>query len=89
MRLMFGGDVTGPVAEKAAVAEEEWLMEGGSGVGVAEPGGDVADGGTISVVEAMAGGEDLDDLGLAVGGEAAEDCVEQAGVQALLQEDVG
>ena len=52
--------------------------------GVAEPGGDVADGGAVAVVEVMAGGKELDGLcaGLVEG-------IEQTGVQALLEEDVG
>ena len=63
-------------------------MEGGGCAGVAEPGSDVADSGAIGVIEVVAGGEDLNDRA-AIGREAAEDRIEEAGVQALLQEDVG
>ncbi len=51
---------------------------------VAEPGGDVANGGPIGVVEVVAGGEELD--GLSAG---FVEGIEQAGVEALLEEDVG
>ena len=43
-----------------------------------------ADGGAIAVVEVVAGGEELDGLGAGF-----VEGVEQAGVQALLEEDVG
>ena len=46
--------------------------------------GYVADGGAVSVVEVMAGGEQFDGLGAGV-----VEGVKQAGVQALLEEDVG
>ena len=77
------GDVAGPLAA-SAVAEVEGLVERGGDAGVAEPGGDVADGGAIAVVEVVAGGEDLDCLGAGF-----VEGVEQAGVEALLEEDVG
>jgi hypothetical protein len=77
------GDVTGPLTA-AAVGEEERLVERGGDAGVAEPRGDVADGGAVAVVEVMAGGEDLDRLSSGV-----VEGVEQAGVEALLEEDVG
>jgi hypothetical protein len=78
-----GGDVAGPLPA-SPVAEVEGLMECGGDAGVAEPGGDVSDGGAVAVVEVVAGGEDFDSLcaGFVEG-------VEQAGVQALLKEDVG
>jgi hypothetical protein len=82
-----GRDVTGPLTG-AAVAEVKGLVKGGDSVGVAEPGGDVADGGAVGVIEVVAGGEDLDD-GAAVRRETAVHGVEQARVQTLLQEDVG
>ncbi len=53
-------------------------------VGGTEPGGDVAEGGAVGVVEVVAGGEELDGAGAAV-----VQGIEQAGVQALLKEDVG
>jgi hypothetical protein len=62
-------------------------MEGGLDARVAEPDSEVTDDGAIGVVEVVAGGEDFDD-GDAVGREAAEHGVQQAGVQALLEEDV-
>ena len=65
----------------------EGLVQSGLGAGVAEPGGEVADGGAIVVVEVVADGEDFDDWS-AVGSETAEHRVEQTGVQALLEEDV-
>ena len=60
------------------------MVECGGDFGGAEPGGDVADGGAVGVVEVVAGGEELDGLGAGV-----VQGVEQAGVQALLEEDVG
>ena len=80
-------DVAGPLAG-SAVAQGDGLMEGGSCTGVAEPGSDVADSRAIGVIEVMTGGEDLNDRA-AVWGETAQDRIEEAGVQALLQEDVG
>ena len=59
-------------------------MERGGDAGCAEPGGDVADGCAVAVVEVVAGGEDFDGLG-----SAPVQGVEQAGVEALLEEDVG
>jgi len=50
------GDVAGPLTA-SAVAEIDRLVERGGDAGVAEPGGDVADGGTVGVVEVVAGGE--------------------------------
>jgi hypothetical protein len=76
------GDVAGPLGV-GAVADVERLVERGADVVGAEPGGDVADGGTVGVVEVVAGGEDLDGLGAAV-----VEGVEQAWVQALRKEDV-
>lgn len=75
-----GGDVAAPVG----VGSEEGLVEGGKDAGVAEPGGDVADGGAIGVVEVVAGGEDLDD-----GGAGAVHGVKETGVESLGEEDVG
>ena len=66
-----------------AVADVEGLVERGTDVVGAEPGGDVADGSAVGVVEVVAGGEDLDGLGAAV-----VQGVEQAWVQALRKEDV-
>ncbi len=80
-------DVAGPLAG-AAVAEVDGLMEGGGCAGVAEPGSDVADGGAIGVIEVVTGGEDLNDRA-AIRGETAQDRIQEAGVQPLLQEDVG
>ncbi len=71
-------DIRGNVA-----GEVDGLVERGSGAGVAEPCGDVADGGAVGVVEVMTGGEDLDGLCATV-----FEGVEQAGVQTLLEKDV-
>jgi hypothetical protein len=77
------GDVAGPLGV-GTVADVEGLVEGGTDVVGAEPGGDVAYGGSVGVVEVVAGGEDLDGLGAAfVQG------VEEPWVQALGEEDVG
>jgi hypothetical protein len=78
-----GGDVFGPVGVGV-----ERLVEGGLDASVAEPEGEVADDGAVGVVKVVAGGEDLDD-GRAVGGDTAEHGVKEAGVEALLEEDVG
>jgi hypothetical protein len=77
-----GRDVAGPLGV-GAVADVERLVEGGSDAGVAEPGGDVADGGAVGVVEVVAGGEDLDGLSAGV-----VEGIEQAGVEALRENDV-
>ena len=60
------------------------LVERGDYACVPEPGGDVADGGAVAVVEVMAGGKELDGLGAGF-----VEGVEQAGVKALLEEDMG
>ncbi len=78
----IGCDVAGPLGV-GTVADVEGLVEGGPDAGVAEPGGDVADGGAVGVVEVVAGGEDLNGLSAAL-----LQGVEQAGVQALREEDV-
>ena len=78
-----GGYVPGPLGV-GAVAGVDGLVERGGDFVEAEPGGDVADGGAVSVVEVVAGGEELDGMG-----SAAVKGVEQARVQALLEEDVG
>ncbi len=62
-------------------------MERGPNVVGAEPVGDVVDGGTVGVVEVVAGGEDLDGLD-SIGPPGLVQSVEQAGVQALREEDV-
>lgn len=77
-----GGDVARPVF--GLLAGEDGLVKGGRGAGVAEPGGDLAELGAVGVVEVMAGGEEFDGSGAAVA-----KGVKQAGVQALLKEDVG
>ena len=76
-------DVAGPLSA-SAVGEVDGLMKCRGYASVAEPGGDIADGGAVAVVEVVTGGEDLYRLraGFVEG-------VEQAGVQALLEEDVG
>jgi hypothetical protein len=79
----IGGYVAGPLSVGAVAGVDRLVKGGGDFVG-AKPGGDVADGGAVGVVEVVAGGEDLDGLGSAV-----MKGVEQAGVQALLKEDVG
>jgi hypothetical protein len=58
-------------------------MQHGAHIVGAEPGGKLAHGGRIGVVEVVARGEDLDCL-RAGGGEG----VQQAGMQAVLEEDV-
>ncbi len=77
------GDVTGPLPA-SAVAEVEGLVERGGDASVAEPCGDVADSGAVVVVEVMTGGEDFNTLGAGF-----VEGVEQAGVEALLEKDVG
>ena len=69
------------------IADVEGLVERGSDAGVAEPGGDVADGGAVGVIEVMAGGEDLDSLD-AVGSAGAVEGIEQARMKALREKDV-
>ena len=76
-------DVAGPLAG-SAIGEVDGLVERGGYTCVAKPSGDVADGGTVAVVEVMAGGEELDGLGAGL-----VEGIEQAGVKALLEEDVG
>jgi hypothetical protein len=78
-----GRDVAGPLGV-GAVAEVEGLMERCSYAGRVEPGRDVADGSAVGVVEVVAGGEELDNLSA-----GSVESVEQAGVQALREEDVG
>ncbi len=75
--------VAGPLGV-GAIGDVDGLVQGGGGVGVAEPEGEVADGGAVGVVEVVAGGEDLD-----TSGSARAQGIEQAGVQALLEKDVG
>jgi hypothetical protein len=65
------------------VGEERLVERGGDVVG-AEPGGDVAEDGAVGVVEVVARGEELDGFGAAL-----MESIEQAGMQALLKEDVG
>jgi hypothetical protein len=67
----------------SAIAEVEGLVQRGCDAGRAEPGGDVADGGAVAVIEVMAQGEELYGLGAGF-----VEGVEQAGVKALLEEDV-
>jgi hypothetical protein len=76
-------DMAGPLGV-GAVAEVERLVECGSYTRRVEPGGDVADGSAVGVIEVMAGGEELDDLSA-----GSVESIEQAGVQALREEDVG
>ena len=78
-----GGGVAGPLGV-GAVAEVDGLVERGGDIVGAEPGGEVAEDGAVGVVEVMARGEEFDGFGAAV-----VESVEQAGVQALLKEDVG
>ncbi len=86
----MGGDVAGPlgiplIAEgSGAVAEIEGLVERGADIVGAEPCGDVAEGGSVGVVEVVAGGEELDGAG-----SGFVQGVEQTGVEALREEDVG
>ena len=79
-----GGDVAGPLGV-GAVGDVDGLVEDGADVVGAEPGGDVADGEGVGVVEVVARGEDFD------GAARRRACegVQQAGVQAVLEEDVG
>ena len=78
-----GRDVARPLGV-GAVGDVDGLMEDGADVVGAEPGGEFADGGGIGVVEVVARGEDFNGA-RAGGGEG----VQQAGVQAVLEEDVG
>ena len=78
-----GGYVPGPLGV-GAVAGVDGLVERSGDVVGTEPGGDVADGGAVGLVEVVAGGEELDGLGSAV-----VKGVEQARVQTLLEEDMG
>ena len=78
-----GRDVARPLSV-GAVGYVDGLMEDGADVVGAEPGGEFADGGGIGVVEVVARGEDFDGAGTG-GGEG----VQQARVQAVLEEDVG
>ncbi len=73
-----GGDVAGPVSVGV-----ERLVEGGGDAGGAEPVGYFAHDGAVGVVKVVAGGEDLDGAGA-----AAFEGIEQAGAEALLEEDV-
>src|ERR1700733_4823479 len=77
------GDVAGPLAA-APVGKVDGLMECGGYAGRAEPGGDVADGGAVGVVEVVAGGEQFD-----CGRTGFVEGVEQARGQTLLEEDMG
>lgn len=78
-KIEGGSDVAAPLGVGV-----ERLMKGGEDSGVAKPGGDVAECGAVGVVEVMARGEDLND-----GGAGSMHGVEEAGVEALLEEDVG
>jgi hypothetical protein len=77
------GDVAGPLAA-SAIGEVDRLVKCGGYSCVAEPCSDIADGSAIGVVEVMSSGEEFDRLsaGFVEG-------VEQTGVEALLEEDVG
>jgi hypothetical protein len=77
-----GSDVAGPLGV-CAVAGVDGLVERGGDVVGAEPGGNVADGGAVGVVEVVAGGEELDGLGSAV-----VKGFQKTGVQALLEKDM-
>ena len=77
-----GSDVAGPLGV-GTIAGVDGLVERGGDVVGAEPGGDVADGGAVGVVEVVAGGEELDGLGSAV-----VKGFQKTGVQALLEEDM-
>ena len=79
----IGSYVAGPLSVGAVAGVDGLVKSGGDFVG-AEPGSDIANGGAVGVVEVVAGGEELDGFGSAV-----VKGVEQAGVQALLKEDVG
>lgn len=81
--VQVGSYVARPLSVGAVAGVDGLVERGGDFVG-AEPGGDVADGGAVGVVEVVAGGEELDGLCSAV-----VKGVEQARVQALPKEDVG
>ena len=66
---------------------EEGLVEAGEDARVAEPEGEFADGGAIGVVEVVAGGEDFD-CWCAEGGASAGKHIEEAGVEAVREEDL-
>jgi hypothetical protein len=67
----------------ASAAEVDGLVESSADVVGAEPGGELADGGGVVVIEVVARGEDFD-VACAGGVEG----VQQAGMQAVLEEDV-
>ena len=77
-----GRDVARPLGV-GAVGDVDGLMQDGANVVGAEPRGQLAHGEGVGVVEVVARGEDFDGA-RAGGGEG----VEQAGVQAMLEEDV-
>ena len=77
------GDVAGPLAA-SPIAEVDGLMKCGGNAGGTEPSSNVTNGCAVAVVEVVAGREEFD--GLSAG---FVEGVEQAGVQALLEEDVG
>ena len=63
--IEVGGDVTGPLPA-SAIADVEGLVERGVGARITKPGGDVAKGGAVGVVEVMACGDEFDGVGAAV-----------------------
>ena len=79
MRLSEGIDVAAPLAGGV-----DGAVETGFEVVVAEPGGELAEGGAVGVVEVVAGGDDLN--GACAG---TLDAVEQAGVETEREKEVG
>jgi hypothetical protein len=78
-----GGDLARPLAA-AAVGEVERLVQGSPNTRGAEPDRNIAYSSAIGIVEVVAGGEELDRLGAGF-----VEGVEQAGMKALLEKDMG
>jgi len=94
-KVQIGRDVARPLiwisaAEgPAAVSDVDGLVQDGADVVGAEPGGELADGRRVGVVEMMARGEDFDRHGPARARAGGLESVQQAGVQAVREEYVG
>ncbi len=93
-QVEIGRDVARPLgrvraAEVAPTLRDiDGLMQHGAHIVGAEPGGELAHGGRIGVVEVVARGEDFDCHGTAGLRAGGGEGVQQAGVQAVLEEDV-
>jgi hypothetical protein len=87
-QVQVGRDVARPLGV-GAVGDVDGLVKHGADIVGTEPGGDLADGFSVGVVEVVARGADLDGHGPAGGGAGGAKGVQQPGVQAVLEEDVG